>query len=75
MAISTLPKKARIVQPSEDLLHDSDQSSIIMEAPLDPSPEPHQHTNPSMQMEEGQEPISSDCPAPSMPSDGMTRPH
>jgi len=51
-AVSTPQKKARIV-PSEE------QSSIITsEAPLDPSPGPHQHTDPPMQMKEGQEPIS-----------------
>ena len=47
--ISTLPEKARIV-PSEDLLylHDSKRSSTItLEEPLDPSPEPPQHTDPS----------------------------
>ena len=53
-AISTPPKKVRTV-PSEDLLHlhDSNGSSIItLEEPLDPSPKPHQHTDPSMQMDE-----------------------
>lgn len=74
--LSTPSKKVCKIQGSEDLLCDSDRSSTTtLETPLAPSPGPDQHTDPPMQMQDGQELMSSQDHALSMLSDDTTRPH